>query len=168
LKDKKTLKLVNSALFAALIFAGTLFIKVPLPFGYFNLGDCFIILSAVFIGGSYSVASAAIGSVMADILSGYTIYAPATLVIKSVMAIVLTAIYHSNRLKSRPKVAVLAIGAAISELIMSCGYFLYDSILYGIAGAVATLFGNFMQALCSAVAGVLLISAINRIKRINQ
>lgn len=90
-----------SALFSALIFCGSQFIQIPLPFGYFNLGDCFIILSAVFIGGPYCVISSAIGSVMADVLSGYTVYVPATLLIKSAMAAVITVIYNIKKVKKR-------------------------------------------------------------------
>ena len=70
----KILTLCFVAMFAALICACT-FISIPLPFGYFNLGDVVMLLGA-FILGFPAAISATIGASLADVLMGYTIYAP--------------------------------------------------------------------------------------------
>ncbi len=157
--NRKTLKMIYSALFTALIFVATQFIRLPLPFGYFNFGDCFVILSAVVIGGPHSAAAAAIGSVLADILSGYTIYAPATLIIKGIMAVVmiLSAKPHSKR---SFKNIFLILGSVVAEVIMILGYFLYDVFLYGIGGAVASVFGNIMQGIISVLASMFILKLL--------
>ena len=55
-------------------------ISVPSPVsGYVNLGDCGVLLSAWVLGPWYGGAAAGIGSMLADIFSGYAHYAPGTL-----------------------------------------------------------------------------------------
>ncbi len=160
MKGNQALKIVYSALFSALIFVGTQFIRIPLPFGYFNLGDCFIIMSAVIIGGPYAIISSAVGSVLADVLSGYAIYVPATIIIKPLMVIVMTAILKIRRNKGKKaETVLLIIGAAASELIMVCGYFIYDTVIYSFAGAIAALSGNVLQGFVAVVESVLIIIA---------
>ena len=40
-------KICISALFAALTFVATFVVQIPAPFGYVNLGDCFVLLCGV-------------------------------------------------------------------------------------------------------------------------
>ena len=86
--DNKLYRITLAALFAALIYVATAFLMVPLPgSGYANFGDCFIILGALILGPVYGAAAAGIGSAISDLFLGYVIYAPATLVIKALMAV---------------------------------------------------------------------------------
>ena len=80
MKLKKIQTLASSALFAAIICIATFIVKIPSPAtnGYFNLGDCFVILSGLLLSPVYGALAAGIGSALADILSGYAQYAPAT------------------------------------------------------------------------------------------
>ncbi len=180
MKNKHTLKVVYSALFATMIFAGTQWIRMPLPFGYFHFGDCFILLAAFIIGGSYAVAASVIGSVLADIVSGYIIYAPATIPIKSLMALTMIFITKSYKkarsnfykFPSHPKkknqIILLAGGAVISELIMVIGYFIYDTFLYSPAGAIAALPGNVLQAAAASITSVLIITILEHSNLLNH
>ena len=86
--DKKLHRLVLAALFTALTTVMTMVIQVPSPMqGYVNLGDCGVLLSAWVLGPAWGGAAAGIGSMLADLLSGYAHYAPGTLVIKTCMAV---------------------------------------------------------------------------------
>ena len=88
----KTKKMVMAALMAALACIMTMIIKVPSPLkGYVNLGDCIVLVAGWMFSPTYGVLAAGIGSAMADVFSGYLLYAPATFVIKGLMA--LTAYY---------------------------------------------------------------------------
>ncbi len=145
------------------MFVGAQFIKVPLPFGYFNLGDCFVLLSAVLIGGRYAVAASAIGAVVADMISGYAVYAPATLIIKSVMVIAVIALLKlGNKRSNKLRPVFTIIGAVVAEVIMVCGYFIFDTVLYGFAGAAASLSGNIIQGAVSVVAGLSIMAVLER------
>ena len=76
----------------ALTFVSTMFIRVPLVLGYINLGDAFVLLSVFILGPVYGTIAAGVGSALAD-LFGYITYAPGTLLIKTVMAIVAYLLY---------------------------------------------------------------------------
>lgn len=83
-------KETQAAVFAALICAATLAVQIPTPMtgGYVNVGDCFVLVSAWCLGPWYGFAAGGIGSMLADLLSGYAHYIPGTLLIKGLMATV--------------------------------------------------------------------------------
>ena len=70
-KEKRTLSfnICFTATFAALCCVCT-FIAVPLPFGYFNLGDVFVLLSAWLLGPVLGPLAAGVGTALADVLIG--------------------------------------------------------------------------------------------------
>lgn len=163
MKKDPIMKAVYAALFMAFVFVGTQFLRVPLPFGYFNLGDCFILLSAVIIGGAYAVVASALGAALADVLSGYVVYAPATAIIKSLMVLAMLAILQLCRNKSKKVQNVFTcVGAVVAELIMICGYFIYDTLVYGLAGAAASLLGNILQGSVAAVIFVIVFAVLKQ------
>ncbi len=85
--ENTTKKIVHAALFAALSFVLTYFIKIPLPTGgYIHPGDGMVLLSGLFLGPVYGSIAAGIGSALADLLGGYVIYAPATFLAKAAAA----------------------------------------------------------------------------------
>lgn len=78
MKHQKLYHLVLAALFAALTYVATNIIHVPIPAtdGFINLGDCVVLLGAFLLGPVYGAAAGGIGSALADILSGYAVFAP--------------------------------------------------------------------------------------------
>ena len=74
---------------AALTCIATMVIKIPSPLnGYLNLGDCVVLLAGWMLSPVYGFLAAGVGSALADLFSGYVVYAPATFVIKGLMALV--------------------------------------------------------------------------------
>ena len=87
--NTRTKKIVMAALMAALACVATMIIKIPSPLkGYLNLGDCIVLVSGWMLSPTYGFLAAGLGSALADVFSGYVTYAPATFVIKGVMALV--------------------------------------------------------------------------------
>ena len=87
MKQTKLRTLILAAMFAALTCVATMIIHIPSPIGgYFNLGDCMVLLSAFVLGPVWGTAAGGIGSALADVICGYFVYAPGTLVIKALMA----------------------------------------------------------------------------------
>lgn len=164
--DKRIRKICFGALFAALCAAAT-FISVPLPFGYFNLGDVAVLMSGLLLGGATGALAAGVGSALADVFMGYSVYAPATFIIKALVS--LTASYLCVR-ASRHSVKndnFLVRGAIfiLSEIIMVGGYFAFESIILGYGlGATASIFGNAMQGVSCSVIATLLMSLIKKSK----
>ena len=83
MKNKNaTQKLVLAALLAALTCVATMIITIPSPLkGYLNLGDSVVLLAGWMLSPVYGFLAAGLGSALADMFSGYVIYAPATFVI---------------------------------------------------------------------------------------
>lgn len=162
--NKKMHRLVLTAMFAAIICVATMVIQIPSPMGgYINLGDCFILVGAWILGPVYGFAAGSVGSAMADIMSGYAVYAPGTLIIKGLIAAA-AALITKNLLTARPSQKALSYtaGAIAGEIIMIVGYAIYDSALYG-TGFIAALtgIGNLVQGGFGAVAGIALIRALS-------
>lgn len=94
----KTLQMVYVALMVAATCAATMSIRIPtITGGYVHPGDSMVFLAAVILGKRYGVVAAAFGMALADVFSGYMIWAPFTLVIKGIMAYITARIaYRSN------------------------------------------------------------------------
>lgn len=161
----KLRKLTIASVFAALTCVLTMLIQIPTPTkGYVNLGDCIVNVSAWLLGPAYGAAAAGFGSAAADIFSGYVIYAPATLIIKSLMAFFCFAVYNVLAKKFSSFSSRIA-AAVVSELIMLAGYFVFDFILYSsLATAVAGMTSSVFQGIMGAASSVVLYEAV--IKRI--
>ena len=111
-------KIIMAAMFASLACVATMIIKIPSPLkGYINLGDCIVLLSGWMLSPLYGFLAAGFGSALADVFLGYTVYAPATFVIKGLMALVAYLIYKGMS----GKVASKIIGGLVAEIIMVVG-----------------------------------------------
>ena len=118
--SSRTRLLAMTALFAALGCVATTVIKVPSPTGgYMNLGDTAVLLGAYFLGPAYGALAGGIGPALADLLGGYPMYVPGTLLIKAVMAVTAGLLYRLLRRRGLP--GVIACGAA-GEVPMVLGY----------------------------------------------
>ena len=161
-----------TALFASLCCIGTVLIVVPLPAsGYFNAGDIFVLLSAWCLGPLFGSVASAVGSALADIVSGFAIYAPATFLIKGLDALVAYTVYAFLKKRLRKESLDFiprALSALLGESVMLAGYLLYDAILYGLAAAVGGLLGNGMQGLFCFVLATALVAALYPIKAVRQ
>lgn len=162
MNDKKIRKLIYAALLAALTCVATMVIQIPAPVsGYVNLGDCVVLLSAFLMGPWWGAAAAGIGSMLADLLSGFAIYAPGTLVIKALMAVVAALLYRALPMKSGLLRAV--IGGIAAELVMIGGYLLYGAVLMdSFAASLAGVPGNAVQGVVGLVLGVLLAEVLKK------
>ena len=142
--DRSILHLVMASVLAALSCAATLVLTVPSPTGgYMNLGDTVVLLGAYLLGPWWGAAAGGIGSMLADLMAGYALYAPATLLIKGTMAFLAALLY---RVLGKKRMAVILCGA-VAEAIMVFGYWFYDGLLMGsLAGAAVGIPSNLMQA----------------------
>jgi len=81
----ETLRAARLALSTALVVTATAAVSVYVPAtrGYFNLGETMIYLVALLFDPPTAAFAGGVGSALADLILGYSIYAPATLMIKS-------------------------------------------------------------------------------------
>ena len=165
-KMKKIRLAVLSSLFAAIICAVTLLIQIPVPstHGYINPGDCFVITAGILLGPVYGALAAGIGSALADLITGYAVYIPATFVIKALMALAACFIAGKGR-----KVIRIVLAALSSELIMTAGYFLYEYYVMKFAGAAfSEIPMNLIQGAFAVLVSVPLLVSVNRSEKLRK
>ena len=162
--NTRTKKIVMAALMAALACVATMIIKIPSPLkGYLNLGDCIVLVSGWMLSPTYGFLAAGLGSALADVFSGYVTYAPATFVIKGVMALV--AFYGfkllHNKLGDLPSRIVSGI---VAEIIMILGYFVFEGFLYGFIPSAVNIPANGVQGIAGLIIGVILMKMFEKSK----
>ena len=158
-------RLVYTALFTALTTVATLVIQVPSPMsGYVNLGDAMVLLSAWILGPVYGTAAAGIGSMLADLLSGYAYYAPGTLVIKCLMAFVAAQVFLVLQDKAKGKHFAKVVSGLLAEIIMVAGYFGYAGLILGNGlSAALSIPGNLVQGGFGIVVSTVVYLALSQV-----
>ena len=170
MKETGTLRIVLTSLVAALVCLATMIIRVPSPTGgYLNLGDGVALTGAYLLGPAWGAVAAGLGAMLADILAGYAAYAPGTLVIKGLAALIAGALFRVFRRRSgRPALPMLLSGLC-AELWMTLGYLLYTIVClsYG-PGAVAEIPGNLAQGAAGIAVALLLTPALLKHRELRE
>ena len=159
-----TKRIVIAAMLAALTCVATMMIKIPSPLkGYLNLGDCVVLLAGWMLNPLYGFLAAGLGSALADLFSGYIVYAPATFVIKGLMALV--AFYGfrflHNKIGNLPSRIITGI---VAELVMILGYFVFEGVLYSFGPSVVNIPANGVQGVAGLILGCVLVKAFEKSK----
>ncbi len=151
-KGITTKKLILTALFAALTCISTMVIQIPTStMGYIHPGDSFVLLSGILLGPLSGAFAAGFGSSLADLFTGYLIYAPATFVIKAGTALIA---YHTFRAldkilhTKRPAIPQLIVSGIAGELLVVVGYFVFEIFMLTIVNKTS-LYAGFIAALAS-------------------
>ena len=164
--DRHVLKITTAAVFIALTTALTLAVRIPSPtHGYMNLGDIAVLFSGFLLGPLYGPAAGGLGSALADLLAGYPVYVPGTLLIKALMALIVALLPKklSGPGGKHPRVAWI-VSSILAELTMVAGYYLYEAAIVGLgfAGAFAGVSGNVMQGILGAAGACFLVEILSR------
>ena len=164
MKLEKTLKLTYTAMLTAMVCVATMLIRIPTMVGYTNLGDGFILLSAFLFGPFYGAVAGGIGSMLADIISGYAFYAPATLVIKGLIAVIAALLWKAMSQRGGDKVWKKILASLVAEIWMAAGYWTFETLFLGEAkAALATVPNNIAQGLVGVVLGMVLYYALSKL-----
>ncbi|MFV0519554.1 MAG: ECF transporter S component [Lachnospirales bacterium] len=164
-----TKDLTKAGIIAALVFLGTFFLKIPNPVsGYIHLGDTFMLLSGLLIGGPLGGLASGLGALLADLLSGYAIYAIPTFFIKFLQVMFVTLLFNKlTKNKEKPRrMHIFFLLALFSGIIMITGYFAYEVFLYDFSVAFANILFNAIQVGASAVLATVLLVPMLKIKNI--
>ena len=168
MKNATTKKLVMTALMMALTMVATMFIRIPLPLGYVNLGDVFVLLSVFILGPVYGTIAAGVGSGLAD-LFGYITYAPGTLIIKSAMACVAWLIYKLLSKATGKEMLGEIVGGIVGVLVMTTGYFFYEIMFFTTAGvAIVNAPWNLLQGGAGVTLSVILMRVLTVTKALEK
>ncbi|MGN0292826.1 MAG: ECF transporter S component [Lachnospiraceae bacterium] len=146
MNDKKmTVKDITvTALMAALVFAGTYYLKIPIPAmgGYIHLGDSMIFLTVCILGKKEGAIAGAIGAALADLLGGYAIWMVPTFFIKAIMALIMGVLAERSH-RTYGWVA----GCLAGCIFQVAAYSAATAFLFDKASALAMITGNTVQSL---------------------
>ena len=164
MEKTNTQKMVMGAMLAALCCVATMVIKIPSPLnGYINLGDCIVLLCGWLLSPHYAFLAAGVGSALADVFSGYVVYAPATFLIKATMALIVC--YSYRNLKARfGDMPTKILGAVAAELLMILGYYIFEGFLYGFIPSLVNIPANAVQG----VAGIIIALLLSKMLKVGK
>ena len=149
---------------AALTCIATMIIVIPsLLKGYINLGDCLVLTSGWILSPAYGFFAAGLGSALADIFSGYVLYAPATFLIKGLMALIAGYGFRLLNKKCSNLISRVISGAA-AEILMILGYFVFEGMMYGFLPSAVNIPANGVQGIAGLIVGIVLIRTIEKSK----
>ena len=117
----KSLLISLTALMASLVAVLTLLIQISVPAtqGYFNFGEVGVYITAILFGPIIGAVAGGTGSMIADIATGYILYAPGTLVIKGLEGLIVG--YLSFRFRNRLAPTQLKyLGAGLGLGLVTC------------------------------------------------
>ena len=163
-------KIVTTALFAALACVATMSIRIPTPgtSGYIHPGDAVVILSGIILGPVWGMLAGGIGSALADLIGGYFIYVPITLVIKGLIALIAGVVYQKIGKTSKTRYTAVILGGVTDIILVAGGYFLCESFMYGAAGAAASIPANIIQGIGGLIIACVLYPILIAIPDVRQ
>ena len=159
MKRKQIRYMTMAGIFCALVFVFTAYLHVPVYTGYAHIGDGFIFLVACLLPLPYSIFVGGVGACLADLLTGYAIYAPASLIIKAA-----SVLFFSR--KSTHIVSLRNMIALICAAVLCVGgYYIYEVIITGsFVSPLAGIVGNIIQSALSAAVFIVVGVIMDRLK----
>ncbi len=169
MKSDKVRLITTTALFTALVTIGTVIIQIPVPGkGYTHFGDSIIYLAACILPAPAALFASCAGAALADLLTGYAIYAPATVIIKAlnVVPFILVRIYLKKKKKDD---RILNFQTALmlipTSLVTIFGYLIAEYIMFGEKFAfISAIIGGWLQPVGSMLAFIVFAAALDKIK----
>ena len=142
----KKIKLISlTGIFTAIVFVFTAYFHIPSHTGYTHIGDAFIYLAACILPLPYGIFVGAVGALLADCLTGFALWAPASVIIKSLSVI----LFCRNG-----KIITLKNCLALFPASTLCigGYYLYESLITGnFTSPLAGIPGYVTQSILSSI-----------------
>ncbi|MDR0935166.1 MAG: ECF transporter S component [Oscillospiraceae bacterium] len=161
-KHSTALDVCVNGLLIALTLVATMFINIRLPIsvngGLIHLGNVPLVVAAIVFGKRSGAIAGAFGMGLFDLLSGWTLWAPFTFVVRGAMGFIIGFIAGRKGGKS---VWLNTVAVVIGCAVMVVGYYFTEAIIYGnIITPVTSVPGNLVQAASAVVIGVPLATAM--------
>lgn len=151
--------LVLTAVFSAMVYVLTAFLKVPTHQGYIHIGDGIILLSATILPMPYAMAAGAIGAGLSDFLSGYSMWVLPTVIIKALTVISFT--NQKDTIINKRNIFSIVPAFVICVL----GYYFASAMLYGdFIAALADVPTNCIQSAASAFLFIFLGLSLDKVE----
>jgi uncharacterized membrane protein len=131
---QKTLDLIITSMLIALVFVSTVFLNIRLPIaangGLVHLGTAMLFIASILFGPKKGALAGAIGMGLFDIIGGWVLWAPITIVARGLQGYIVGKISWLNGHKGN-SLALNLTGTIISIPFMIAVYYIGESFLYG-------------------------------------
>jgi uncharacterized membrane protein len=146
------------AVLIALTTVFTLSVRVPTPAkGYVNLSDVAITFSALAFGPWVGAIAGGVGAGIADLIGGYPVYAPISLLVHGLQGLVIGLIGYRQR-----SIWMLILAWFAGAVVMVLGYLVGGIPIVGLATSALDIPANAFQALIGGVVGITLVVAVRK------
>ncbi len=146
-----------SGIFTALVFIITAYLHIPTYNGYVHCGDGIIFLAAAILPFPYSIIVGALGAMLADLLTGFAIWAPGSMIIKGLLALLFCC--KAKKIITLRNLLMLLPAAIIS----AAGYYLYEVLITGsFIASLAGIPGSLVQAVASSIVFIVIGVAMDK------
>lgn len=160
-RSKMTTKdIALTAMSLVLVFVFTYAINIRLPIaangGLVHLGNVPLFIAAILFGKRTGMIAGGVGMALFDLFSGWTLWAPFTLVIVGLMGFVVGAVTENK--KSFPRYILAMVLACVIKIV---GYYIAEAIIYSnLLIPVSSIPGNLVQIGVAAVITLIVIEPL--------
>ncbi len=155
---------------AILIAVTTIFtyaIRIPTAptRGYLNFGDVAVFFTAITFGPFSALVAGGLGTALADIISGYTQWAPITFFAHGIQGFVVGLIIFTRKKNSEDHhigITRLILAFLGATFIMAGTYFVTGGFMYGFGAAATEIPGNILQNVAGILIGYPLALAVRK------
>ncbi|MGG4267502.1 ECF transporter S component [Peribacillus simplex] len=165
--SQKTMDLIITAMLIALVFLSTFFLNIKLPIaakgGLVHLGTAMLFIASFLFGPKKAALAGAIGMGLFDIVGGWTLWAPITIVARGLQGYIVGKIAWSKG-RNGTSIAFNVIATIVSIPFMLAVYYIGEGILYGNWFApLASIPGDLVQNILGIIVAVPVCVALKKV-----
>lgn len=147
--NARTFDLIVTSMLIALVFVATLLLNIKLPIaangGLVHLGTAMLFIASILFGPKKGALAGAIGMGLFDLVSGWTLWAPFTIVARGLQGYIVGKIAWSFG-RDGNSIAINLLATIVSIPVMLGVYYVCEGVLYGSwIIPVASIPGNIVQ-----------------------
>lgn len=155
---QKTLSIAMTAMLIALVFIATLFVNIKLPIkangGLVHLGTAMLFIASILFGPKKGAMAGAAGMGLFDVVGGWLIWAPITIVARGLQGFIVGKIAWANGRKG-DSIAFNIVAMIISMPVMHAVYYIGEVILYNNwVAPLASIPGDMIQNLLGLIVAI--------------
>lgn len=163
MKKEKIYFITITAIFIALTYVFTAFINIRLPIaangGLIHLGNVPLFVGAIIFGKKTGAIAGGVGMALFDLLSGWTLWAPFTFVVVSLMG---WTVGKMTEKESHQRYPWYVLAILVACLIKVGGYYVAEGIIYGNwIAPISSIPGNLVQIFVAAVIVLAVVGRLN-------
>ena len=145
----RTFDLILTSLLIGLVFVSTLLLNIRLPIaangGLVHMGTTMLFIASILFGPKKGAIAGAAGMGLFDLVSGWTLWAPFTIVARGLQGYIVGKIAWTNG-RNGSSMAINIFATIISIPVMLAVYYICERVLYGSwVIPLASIPGNLVQ-----------------------